>query len=107
MIKRIFTISFLIIAIGNTIAQQVNKVPHRNLIEAKNAIELQQIYDENIQAELKYAKEVLGLSIEPIYYKNGTVVQLVGVEQNGMPKYIKTDNTGAARTIGTDKVNPG
>ncbi len=107
MIKRIFTISFLIITIGNTIAQQVNKVPHRNLLEAKNAIELQQIYDENIQAELKYAKEVLGLSIEPIYYKNGTVIQLVGVEQNGMPKYIKTDNTGAAKTIGTDKVNPG
>ena len=107
MYKKILSISAALIFIGQVSAQQKPKVPHRSLLEAKNSTELQAIFEQNVQAELTYAKEVLGLSLAPQMLANGGVMQLVGVTQNGIPQYIKTDNTGAAKTIGTDKVNPG
>lgn len=107
MYKNLLSITAAILFIGQVSAQQKPNIPHRSLLEAKNSIELQAIFEENTQAELKYAKEVLGLSLAPIPLPNGGMKQLVGVTQNGIPKYVKTDNSGAAKTIGTDKVNPG
>ena len=107
MYKKILSISAALIFIGQVNAQQKPNVPHRSLLEAKNSTELQAIFEQNVQAELTYAKEVLGLSLAPQILANGGVMQLVGVTQNGIPQYIKTDNSGAAKTIGTDKVNPG
>ena len=107
MTKNAIFVSFFIFLIGNAIAQQKPGVPHTNLLEAKNSVELTAIYEKNINDELQYAKEVLGLNTAPQYLKDGSVIQLVGVSINGNPKYIRTDNAGAAKTIGTDKVNPG
>jgi PKD repeat protein len=107
MYKKLLSISMAIFLLGEVNGQQQVKVPHKSLLEAKNSKELQAIYEQNIKAELTYAKEVLGLNIEPQILLDGTVIQLVGVSENGIPKYIKTDNAGAAKTIGTDKVHPG
>jgi PKD repeat protein len=107
MYKKVLSISAALMFIGQVNAQQKPNVPHRSLLEAKNSTELQAIFEQNVQAELTYAKEVLGLSLAPQPLPNGGMKQLVGVTQNGIPQYIKTDNTGAAKTIGTDKVNPG
>ncbi len=107
MYKKLLSVAAAILLIGQTNAQTQTKVPHRSLLEAKNAQELQAIYYQNIAAELDYAKNVLGLSLEPKVLTDGTVIQLVGVSQNGIPRYVKTYNAGAAKTIGTDKVYPG
>ncbi len=107
MYRKLLSISTALIFIGQVYAQQKPKVPHRSLLEAKNSTELLAIFEENTQAELTYAKDVLGLSTDPQMLSNGVVIQLAGVSQNGIPQYIKTDNAGAAKTIGTDKVNPG
>ena len=107
MYKKILSITAAFLFMGQVNAQQKPNIPHRSLLEARNSTELQAIFEQNVQAELKYAKEVLGLSLAPQMLANGGAMQLVGISQNGIPQYIKTDNTGAAKTIGTDKVNPG
>ena len=56
MYKKILSISAALIFIGQVSAQQKPKVPHRSLLEAKNSTELQAIFEQNVQAELTYAK---------------------------------------------------
>jgi PKD repeat protein len=107
MYKKLLNVATAILLVIQLNAQTQPEVPHRSLLEAKNANELQVIYNENVTAELKYAKNVLGLSLAPKVFTDGTIVQLVGVSANGIPKYIKTYNSGAAKTIGTDKVYVG
>jgi len=107
MYKKLLSVTAAILLVSQLNAQSLPKVPHRSLLEAKNANELQIIYKENITAELDYAKNVLGLSLAPQVFSDGTVVQLVGVSQTGIPRYLKTFNSGAAKTIGTDKAYAG
>ncbi|MFA9213274.1 MAG: S8 family serine peptidase [Candidatus Methylacidiphilales bacterium] len=107
MYKKLLSVTVAILLVSQLNAQSLPKVPHRSLLEAKNANELQIIYNENITAELDYAKNVLGLSLAPQVFSDGTVVQLVGISQTGIPRYLKTYNSGAAKTIGTDKAYAG
>ena len=102
------SIAILLLSITSLQAQQTPaKIKRRSLLEAKNGAELQIIHQQNIQAELAYARDVLKLSTAPQLQENGSIIQLVGVSESGIPIYNKTDNTGAAQTIGTNKVNPG
>lgn len=102
------SIAILLLSITSLQAQQTPaKIKRRSLLEAKNGAELQVIHQQNIQAELAYARDVLKLSTAPQLQENGSIIQLVGVSESGIPIYNKTDNTGAAQTIGTNKVNPG
>ncbi len=108
MYKKLLQASLTLFLFTEINAQQSNiKIPHRSLLEAKNGQELQAIYEENVKAELAYARDVLGLSTEPQLLPDGTIKQLVGVSQTGMPLYNKTNNAGAAQTIGTNNVYPG
>jgi PKD repeat protein len=107
MYKKLLLATASLFVLGQAQSQNNIKVPQRNLLEAKNSAELNAIYEENIAVQLKYAKEVLGLNLLPQVMSNGTVVQVTGVTETGMPIYTKTENSGAAITIGTNKVNPG
>ena len=40
-------------------------------------------------------------------FKNGRMVELMGVTENGLPMYYTTFNTDAAKTTSTDRVQPG
>ncbi|MFY8189864.1 MAG: peptidase S8, partial [Bacteroidia bacterium] len=77
---------------------------------AKNASDLEQIFQENYsltQAAIKQKAAQLNIPIRETL-KNGVEREFVGISPTGLPIYIQTNNNlDAARTISTNRVWPG
>ncbi len=108
--KKVHLLTFLLIAFaGNLLAQtqsEINEIKKRTNVQKLTEIGIVEgeVYKKNKAKAYRLAKEKGWITKSE---KNGTIVELQGIDANGQPIYYVTDNENAAVSTATNLVYEG